>query len=202
VRFHQVFAVVDSEYRLLWVGGEWDEFALQNAAHHALADHVLSTSLMAHVAGDETRRLLAQMINSVLDAKRPLRLGYRCDGPGMARAYQLTIQPMKDDRVLMVHDLKDAWHFAPPLNSWRYDPNARDCKCSFCGSVRFSQATEWTSCDDVGERHPSLVFYEVCNNCRQTISEAIERVPEGQDVVVSAVHDEFLEAGHAKDQRD
>ena len=47
MKFLQVYAVVDTEYRLLWVGGEWDEFALQNAAQHALANNVLSTSLMS-----------------------------------------------------------------------------------------------------------------------------------------------------------
>lgn len=137
MKFQQVYAVVDSEYRLLWVGGEWDEFALQNAAQHALANHVLSTSLMSHIAGDETRQLVARLVETVLRTKRPLRVEYRCDLPSVARAYLLTIQPMKEERALMVHDLKDAWHFSPPLNMWHYDPNSRDCKCSFCGNIRF-----------------------------------------------------------------
>lgn len=180
MKFQQVYAVVDSEFRLLWVGGEWDEFALQNAAQHALANHVLSTSLMSHVAGDETRQLTARLIETVLKTKHPVRLNYRCDSPSMARSYLLTIQPMKDERALMVHDLQDAWHFSPPLNIWHYDPNAPDCKCSFCGDIRFDGQQGWTSCDDIGERHPKLVFYEVCNRCRGAVAEAIEKVLSGQ----------------------
>lgn len=182
MKFQQVYAVVDSEYRLLWVGGEWDEFALQNAAQQALANNVLSTSLLSHIAGDETRDLISGMIETVLKAKRPLRVSYRCDSPSLARAYLLTIQPMKDDRVLMVHDLKDAWHFSPPLNLWHYDAQARDHKCSFCGNVRLGENGEWISCDDIGERHPTHVVYEVCTGCRDALAEAVERVLAGEEV--------------------
>jgi hypothetical protein len=176
VKFLQVYAVVDASYRLLWVGGEWDEFALQNAAQGALSNKVLSTSLMGQIAGKETRELTARMINTVLETKKPLRLSYRCDSPSMARRFALTIQPMKDDRALMVHDLQDAWHFAPPLNQWRFDPGAPDCKCSFCGSIRFRGAMDWTSCDGIGDRHPRHVTYEVCSGCRAAVEAAIEGV--------------------------
>ncbi len=200
MKFLQVYAVVDTEYRLLWVGGEWDEFALQNAAQHALANNVLSTSLMAHIAGDETRRLTAELINTVLKTKRPLRMLYRCDSPSMARLFQLTIQPMKDERALMVHDLKDAWHFSPPLNMWHYDPKAADCKCSFCGNIRFHAETDWTSCDDIGERHPTHVYYETCPSCRGAVAEAIEKVLQG-DAFSPALEDQDVpESGQARDQ--
>ncbi len=181
MKFQQVYAVVDSEYRMLWVGGEWDEFALQNAAQHALANHVLSTSLMAHIAGDETRQLTASLIETVLQTKEPLRMEYRCDSPSLARLFLLTIKPMKDGRALMVHDLKDAWHFSPPLNQWHYDPNARDCKCSFCGNIRFFGASDWVSCDDIGERHPVHVTYEVCGGCRSKVAQSIETVLSGNE---------------------
>lgn len=200
MKFQQVFAVVDSEYRLLWVGGEWDEFALQNAAQHALANHVLSTSLMSHIAGDETRQLLARMLETVLSLKRPLRVEYRCDSPSLARAYMLTIQPMKDDRALMVHDLKDAWHFSPPLNIWHYDPNAKDCKCSFCGSVRFEGAADWTNCDDIGDRHPTHVHYQVCGLCKVSVDQAIEKVLAGEAYAVALDVEELPVADQLRDQ--
>jgi hypothetical protein len=199
VKFQQVYAVVDSEFRLLWVGGEWDEFALQNAAQHALANHVLSTSLMSHIAGDGTRQLIARLVGTVLQTKRPLRVEYRCDSPSMARSYLLTIQPMREERALMVHDLRDAWHFSPPLNIWHYDPNAPDCKCSFCGSIRFKDAQDWTSCDDIGERHPTHVVYEVCKGCRSSVAEVIEKVLQG-DVFSPVLDEEILpEPNQARD---
>lgn len=185
MKFLQVYAVVDTSYRLLWVGGEWDEFALQNAAQSALANTVLSTSLMAHIAGDDTRQLTARLIDAVLTAKKPLRLEYRCDSPSMARKFLLTIQPMKDDRALMVHDLRDAWHFSPPLTPWHYDPHARDCKCSYCGNVMFDGTSDWVSCDEIEERHPAFVTYAVCPGCFDYVdgvaNEVEARVAQGTD---------------------
>lgn len=176
MKFQQVYAVVDGEYRVLWVGGEWDEFALNGGANGALSNAVLSTSVMAHIAGEDTRAETRRMIDTVLKHKRTLRLEYRCDSPSMARKFLMTIQPMKDGRALMVHDLKDAWHFSPPLNRWHYDSTARDAKCSFCGSVRLGHETVWTRCDDIGERHPTAVTYDICEPCRRAIDHAVETV--------------------------
>jgi hypothetical protein len=200
VKFLQVYAVVDTEYRLLWVGGEWDEFALQNAAQQSLANNVLSTSLMSHIAGEESRKLTAKLIDTVLRTKRPLRLEYRCDSPSIARLFLLTIQPMKDDRALMVHDLKDAWHFSPPLNMWHYDSNARDCKCSFCGDIRFDSEAAWTSCDDIGDRHPTHVYYEACPSCREAVSDAVEQVMQGGAVSAELDDGAIPESSQARDQ--
>lgn len=160
MKFQQVYAVVDSEAAL----GRRRMGRIRPAERGATC---AGKSRPVHVADvahrrDETRQLVARLVETVLRTKRPLRVEYRCDLPSMARAYLLTIQPMKEERALMVHDLKDAWHFSPPLNMWHYDPNSRDCKCSFCGNIRFG-VSDWTSCDDIGERHPAFVVYEVCS---------------------------------------
>ncbi len=178
MKFLQTYAVVDKEHRLLWVGGEWDEFALQNAGKNATANAVLSTSLMSYIAGDVTRAVTARLVDAVLTTKRPLRLEYRCDSPSMARKFRLTVQPMKDDRALMVHDLCDAWHFSPPLRPWHHDAAAPDCKCSFCGDVRLEGTSDWESCDDLRERHPTHVTYDICPRCRAEIDVAVEEVLE------------------------
>lgn len=178
LKFLQVYAVVDADYRVLWVGGEWDEFALSNASNLATADLVLSTSILDHIADSETRAWTARLIDIVMDTKRPLRLEYRCDSPGMARKFLLTIQPMKEGRALMVHDLRDAWHFSPPLQPWHADATAPDHKCSYCGAVQFDRQGAWVSCDDVGEAHPSDVAYTVCGGCRDYIETSISEVLE------------------------
>jgi hypothetical protein len=192
VKFQQVYTVVDSEYRVLWVGGEWDEVALNGGASSATSNAVLSTSVMSHIAGSETRAGTARMIDAVLQHKRTLRLEYRCDSPSMARKFLMTIQPMKDDRALIVHDLKDAWHFSPPLNRWHYDSAAQDVKCSFCGDVKLTGETDWTSCDEIGERHPTHVTYEICVRCAPTIDAAVEEVQHGSDIAAPLDVDKLL----------
>ncbi|MBY0350314.1 MAG: hypothetical protein V4551_16010 [Pseudomonadota bacterium] len=183
MKFQQVYAVVDSEYRVLWVGGEWDEFALSGGANGAISNKVLSTSVMSQIAGEDTRAATARMIDAVLKHRRTLRLEYRCDSPGMARKFLMTIQPMKEGRALMVHDLRDAWHFSPPLNRWHYDSAARDTKCSFCGNVRFDGDSDWTRCEEIGERHPTHVTYDICQPCLLAVDRAVEEVLDATDTV-------------------
>jgi hypothetical protein len=175
VKFLQVYAVVDKDYHLLWVGGEWDEFAMQNAGK-STANSVLSTSLLAYIAGEETRTLTARLIDTVVSLKRPLRLEYRCDSPSMARKFMLTIQPMKDDRALLVHDLRDAWHFSPPLKPWHFDADAPDCKCSMCGNVRLQGTSVWETCDELRDRHPTRVTYDICPTCLAAAEAAMRDV--------------------------
>ena len=202
MKFQQVYAVVDARYRLLWVGGEWDEFALQNAAQNALANTVLSTSLMSHIAGEETRLVIQRLIDVVLEEKKPLRMDYRCDSPSMARRFQLTIQPMKDDRALMVHDLRDAWHFSPPLQPWRFDSEAEDTKCSFCGAVRFAGQEGWKTCDEIGENHPVNVNYEICASCYGVVGEAIAEVARRSPAEVEAPAPEPVDPPPERQGRD
>lgn len=191
MKFQQVYTVVDGAYRVLWVGGEWDEFALGGGANGAVSNAVLSTSVMAHIAGEDTRAATARMIDAVLTHKRTLRLEYRCDSPSLARKFLMTIQPMKEGRALMVHDLKDAWHFSPPLNRWHHDSAAHDAKCSFCGSVRLDGDSGWTRCDDIGDRHPTQVTYEVCLPCRAAIDWAVETVVQGTEAIVAVEEDKL-----------
>ena len=108
VKFQQVYYVLDPELRLIWVGGEWDEFALSNSGSNAIANAVLSTSLLGHISDEPTRRATVQMIEAVQEVQAPLRIDYRCDSPSMLRRFLMTIQPMRDNRVLIVHDLRDA----------------------------------------------------------------------------------------------
>jgi hypothetical protein len=122
-----------------------------------------------------------------LEHKRTLRVEYRCDSPSMARKFLMTVQPMKDGRALMVHDLKDAWHFSTPLNRWNYDAAARDAKCSFCGSVRFDGESGWISCDDIRDRHPAHVTYEVCPTCRKNVDRAVEAVVHADEDVSASI---------------
>lgn len=174
MRFQQVHCVLDEEYRLLWIGGDWDDFALANGGTRALANDVLSTSILDHVADLATRRALTSLIEAVRRAQHPLRVDYRCDSPTVLRRFQLTVQPMKEQRVLLVHDLRDARSFDRPLVPWRHDPRAPDMKCSFCCALR--DATGWTAPEDLVAPHPEAVCYCLCPACEAAIEREIARL--------------------------
>ncbi len=188
MKFHQSFCVVDSSLRLLWIGGDWDDFARRNAGPGAMATNVLSTSLTAHITDIRTADKVTEMIRVVLNIKKPLRMEYRCDSPDEMRRFRLTIQPMKDDRVVMVHDLRDAIKLEQPMCVWAFDPNAKDVKCSMCGSIKVPQA--WVDPLESQEPHPALVRYTLCEGCEARADAAIEATIKGdvpEDVLETAI---------------
>ena len=172
LKFQQVYYVLDPQDRILWIGGEWDEFALANGGSGACANFVLATPLSRHVAGETTRAALARMIGAVRAAGAPLRIDYRCDSPRLARRVRFTIQPMKEARVLMVHDLRDACAFEEALPHWRTEASAAARKCSFCGAVQ-QPGRGWSFAEDLGAAHPAAVDYDVCPGCTAQIDAAV-----------------------------
>ena len=197
LKFQQSFCVVDSSLRLLWIGGDWDDFARKNAGDGALANVVLSTSLTAHITDIRTADKVSQMIRAVLDTKKPLRMDYRCDSPDEMRRFRLTIQPMKDDRVVMVHDLRDAILLEKPMQVWAFHPNARDHKCSMCGAVK--ESDDWVDPLESQTPHPASVRYTICEGCETRADAAILATTTGD--VPEDVLEVAIKAGLRLDQR-
>ena len=178
MKFQQSFCVVDSALRILWIGGDWDDFARRNAGNGALANTVLSTSLATHITDIRTADKVAEMIDVVLRLKCPLRMDYRCDSPDEMRRFRLTIQPLKDNRAVMVHDLRDAIRLENPMREWAFDPNSRHCKCSMCGSIRSSAG--WVDPLESHVPHPEAVRYTLCEGCEARADAAIEATISGE----------------------
>lgn len=188
LKFQQSFCVVDSSLRLLWIGGDWDDFARKNAGEGAVANAVLTTPLTSHITDIRTADKVAQMIQVVLDTKKPLRMEYRCDSPDEMRRFRLTIQPMKDDRAVMVHDLRDAITLENPMQVWSFHPNARDLKCSMCGGIHLDGA--WVDPLESHVPHPTTVCYTMCEGCEARADAAIEATIKGdvpEDVLEVAI---------------
>ncbi|MBN2629759.1 MAG: hypothetical protein JXR75_04380 [Rhodobacteraceae bacterium] len=167
---------MDSSLRILWVGGDWDDFARNNGGARALSNTILSTRLTAHIADTATADRVSQMVQAVLATKRPLHLDYRCDAPHQVRRFRLTIQPMKHGRAVMVHQLLDAVQVDPPMAAWLYDPLARSQKCSVCGAVYVNQT--WLDPTLPEVEHPSKVGYTTCPTCDARIAAALRELVE------------------------
>lgn len=108
---------------------------------------------------------------TVLKTQNPLTMDYRCDSPFQLRRFQMSVKPMKQDRVLIVHDLREAQNFAHPHPHWHYRADAPATKCSFCNAVRF-EGGDWIPSERL-EAHPVAVKYQVCPPCADNISAAI-----------------------------
>ncbi len=180
MKFLHCFCVVDSSLRILWVGGDWDDFALTNGGGSILANDVLATRLTDYITDIATADTVVQMVQAVIDTKGTLRMDYRCDAPQELRRIRLTIKPMKDRRAIMVHELRDAVQLNPPMDPWFFDPAARNLKCSVCGLVHLP-GKSWEDPTLPGQRHPELVNYTVCPTCVSRIEAAINGISDGAE---------------------
>ena len=180
MKFIQTFCVVDSSLRILWVGGDWDDFALKAGGERALANNVLSTDLTGHITDILTADKVSEMVKTVIRINRPLRVEYRCDSPDEVRRFRLTIQPMKDRRALMVHDLRDALRLETPMVEWSFDPSVREVKCSMCSKIHLPSG--WRDPSDLSFPHPPLVRYCLCPSCVSRVDQAIRAAIVGDKV--------------------
>jgi hypothetical protein len=174
VKWQQVFYVLDSAHRLLWVGGDWDDFAALNDGAPARASRVLGTRLTDHLAGVEMQETMHALLSDVCAMKRTLRIGCRCDSPTQRRDMRMTITPLRDDRLMVTHDLLDAQTLPSIGRGWSYLPGAFDCKCSLCGALR--RRNVWADPFCTGQRHPELVDYDICPGCREMIGRERARI--------------------------
>jgi hypothetical protein len=178
LKFLQTYSVVDRSLRILWVGGDWDEFALENQGPAAVANRVLSTRLDDHIVGEDSKAAWNAILETVFETQKEVKLDYRADSPHKLRRVQLSVRPMKDDRVLMVHDLRDVQSFVKPFGNWHYRHDANCSKCSFCNSVRHDGG-QWIAPEAL-ENHPTAVRYVVCETCLARIEEAISATRENR----------------------
>ena len=166
--------MLDSSQRVLWVGGDWDDFAADNRGTAARASKVLGTRLPDHMAGQATQQVLSGVLTDVLELKRAFRVDCRCDSPSVRRHMRMTVTPMRADRLMVTHDLRDAQNLPKLGQGWHWQPGARDCKCSFCCALRRGKA--WVDPFATGEPHPEAVDFDICPDCRATIDRERTRI--------------------------
>jgi rubredoxin len=180
LKFLQSFCVVDSSLRILWVGGDWDDFALRNGGLAILSGDVLATRLTHYITDIDTADAVEKMVSAVIRTQGILRMDYRCDAPHQLRRFRLTIKPMKNGRAIMVHELRDAVQLNPPMDSWSFDPAARARKCSVCGTVHQGDSG-WIDPTQAGGKHPRLVTYTTCPDCAGRIQAAVDGLVKGAE---------------------
>lgn len=84
---------VDTEDRIVRVGGAWDAFALANDGEALAGRTVLGKNLWQFVIGLENRLVYRQMMDYVRDRTRVVRFLFRCDGPDQCRLVGMRVAP-------------------------------------------------------------------------------------------------------------
>jgi hypothetical protein len=176
---------LDQEDRVVAVGGEWDPFALQNGAPHAVSARVVGQPLWSFVNGIETMHLLQRLIAGVRASGAPVEVPFRCDAPTIERHMHFHAAPADGGRVRITTrllsevpvDSPPAFSSAPPAEG------AMVTMCSWCNHVRMADGT-WLPLAEAaarlglfsGARMPAIT-HGLCHGCMAIMQPLLDDEP-------------------------
>ncbi|THH37138.1 hypothetical protein E4Z66_09405 [Aliishimia ponticola] len=165
------FYDIDQQDVIVGIGGDWDTFALQNDSPSAQAAEVTGYPLWDSVEGFETMSYLNALFFAVRRKGIPLNLRYRCDSPKMARLFNMTISPLRENGLRVEHvQIAPGPHMQHQTAvdfSLHYSPK----KCSVC--CAFLIGDEWVDPFTL----PTTVDFPkgvgLCEHCKKEALNAI-----------------------------
>lgn len=170
------FYRLDSDDRIVEVGGAWDTFAEENGGTGLSAQRIVGTSLFKYISGATSRTHIWTAVDSARKLLSVRRVPYRCDSPGLKRFMEMVIKPEGSGDVLVEHftlRVEPMQHRAAFVAGSGHSLLIR---CSMCNRIRIKGI--WMEADTaVGENRLSpeathCVAYGVCTDCRQRAGRA------------------------------
>lgn len=140
---------IDGRGVLTSVSESWTLFAVENGAHHLVADEVLGQPLLSFISDLETRYLYQTIFDRLRATGIPVLLAFRCDSPDLRRFLELTISLRAEATIhLRSHTVQLECRQAAPL----LDPKALRSPdyltmCSWCKRVLLSEM-RWVEVED------------------------------------------------------
>lgn len=172
-----LFYALDNHDRIIDVGGNWDDFALENDGKAVLRKHILGTPVFKHVEGDISAMYLRTLLSSVRLLGHPITRRYRCDSPGTKRFMEMTLTPDADNGVMIAHRLLRSESLpARFIFTVAKGRPSFAIRCSMCN--RLKKEGEWLEPEVVwskgmwADAEPKSVIYGVCDTCMTGIRSA------------------------------
>ena len=166
----QTYYRVDRKFRIVDVGGDWDDFAIRNASDECVSKYVVGDDLFSHITGHDVRMWVESLITTARHTLKPIRVNYRCDGPQMRRRFRLCAEPEPDDVVMVSHELiaeepQGTRIVLSPVSKGRVGTP----RCSICNSVRLGG--RWVDPFELGLSQEFQVRHEVCPRCQNNVAD-------------------------------
>ncbi len=181
---------IDADAKLVWVGGGWEAFALENEAPTIADRSILGESLWRFVNGVETRHVYEMMFEKIRRDRTAVIVPFRCDSPDMRRYMELRIglaSSSGDELELVAVLLRTEPRPSAPLLEPR-GSRSRELLgiCSFCKRVEV-MAADWVEVDEAVSRLELLaaanlpnLSHGVCPDCRSRVQELMTPGHPGQ----------------------
>ncbi|ACV35413.1 hypothetical protein [Accumulibacter sp.] len=165
---------LDSDDRIVSVGGDWDGFARENDGSEILARTVIGRRLDEFITGDATRMFVRTMLMSARTLKRSIRRPYRCDSPQFRRLMEMTIVPLAQEMLDVRHHQIRAEPLPYTITIAAVTSTAASGfvkRCSICNRIRAGKV--WSEVDaavidgrlTVAATAALKVIYGVCPDC-------------------------------------
>ena len=163
------FYLLDGDDIITQTGGWWDQFAQQNDGSASLSEAVEGRALWGFVSGEQTRDYLGAVLGHVRETGQTALFPYRCDSPAQPRLFQMIVDPMPRQALVVRHRLVQ--RFMPTFVRAPDDAEPHGgspSHCPICYSVRLNGAS-LDPADHSGSRapHDGLRFCPDCSGYAQ-----------------------------------
>jgi hypothetical protein len=177
---------VNAEDQISSVNEEWLSFAEANEGKALLPPAILGRSLWDFIGDMETQHIYGVLHTRVRTLGTPVRLSFRCDGPGRRRLLQLDILPQRDQELrYRVRTLKQEVRVPVPLlDPQRPREGSFVTMCGWCKRIAVSPR-RWLEVEEAvavlgifDETHPPQLTHGVCEQCNESLSAVLNGGPD------------------------
>lgn len=162
---------LDAQNRIIATGPNWDMFALENGGAMACSAQVLQRNVLDFVTGGEVKMLFGNLLKSVREHQRTMRVPFRCDAPTRRRFMMLSVSPEEQQRLTVRTQLAQAID-RPASDTLPEGLEARKViqLCAWCNRIK--QGEEWLDLEQ-GISHFGLfcqpdvppLTHGICEDC-------------------------------------
>lgn len=163
---------IDDNLRIINVGGEWDEFAINNEGDDIVFSKIEGKSLLNYIKGDPTKMWIQTIIQLVKLKEEPIERPYRCDSPEIKRYMSMNISAESKYVLKFEHKILKVEPKTQTTLIKHFDNKSITNiykRCSICGKILFSGKWKEPDADQSINISKFKVIYTVCGDCSRLL---------------------------------
>lgn len=156
---------VDRNDVIVEVNDSWDGFAIANGGEKACASYIVGARLFDSIHGDAARMFMTAILMRVRVSGHAETVPYRCDSDTMRRYYAMTLSPLPEMAVQVIHhlDRQEEGGVSVRIHTVR-NGSPGVLRCSLC--CRLETGEGWVDPFDGEADQTWRVIHTVCPDCR------------------------------------
>lgn len=167
---------LDKDYRIVSVGGIWDEFALDNGGETVCGCDVRGRAVWDFITGDVTRMWLRTLFEFARLNDETLERPYRCDSAHLKRFMRMTVVPDIDGLLRIDHELLATEERSVPIHiqyAAKQITGGFKVRCSLCGRLKVGASWQEPTAEHDQPPTKIAVVYSVCDDCGRALPGSI-----------------------------